>query len=70
MNCQAMLQRAFVTCCLMGALVGLGPSISCELKRLGDCQNAWSETGRQIAAAAGLLTAAIAKFGRVGDSEP
>jgi hypothetical protein len=59
-----LLAQAFVGCCVLMALMGLALPVGCELKRGGRaCGAAWGEGGRIVAAAAGLLTAAISKFG-------
>lgn len=63
MNSRQLLERGFVACGLIAAMVGLAIGISCELRQRPSCQEAWDQGGKAALAASGALAAALAKFG-------
>ena len=62
MKCRKLLEFGFVSCCFVSAIIGVIMGISCELRQRLDCREQWQQGGQLALAAAGILSAALAKF--------
>ena len=69
-NCEALLKKGFVACCIIAAATGIVAGISCEGRRIADCSSAWEAGGQRALGAAGALAAALANFRSTGNTPP
>lgn len=70
MNCEALLKKGFVACCIIAALTGVIAGTSCEVRRVNDCGRAWDAGGQRALGAAGALATALANFRLPGNLPP